>query len=487
MRTIVNKNKQRTRGVSIVFFILVMVLVWSIAAMAFYVTSNSTLQHRRNDMLAATEYADGGAVIACRELELAFTNNIAGTTFFSRLTTNAAGAYSLVSVTNASSLVYQRTITTPFTNQSVTAQISVSNTPLPQTAKVIAMATVNKATVTNTVNLQMPFAFGAAIISVNAGTSDTSVSKTSAQNDGNVVINGSGQGPMVVNGGKGLAVLANGRVNVSATNDATVIAGVSMTNESTANQLPDYTGQGNANTLFDIGRFIAVADLTPNGPSTRTNNHFTNIATFVAAVNLHLPTNPIEGVVVLDVAQSDNGNLNASSLPNGVNIRGMLLFNFVGSGWNATSTKIVSDAAFNINPADLSHVVATNVSTYTTGYPPVYSDPTKNPDNINITSKGYANFTSADDLPAFVYSIGVVDLHGPLDISGVMYTPSYMEIENKTTGATQYINGAVIMGSGIYLEDTSKSTTIVTYDPNAVNALATSNNVGRKVFASYWQ
>jgi hypothetical protein len=101
---------------------------------------------------------------------------------------------------------------------------------------------------------------------------------------------------------------------------------------------------------------------------------------------------------------------------------------------------------------------------------------------------GYTNFTAIDDLPALVYTVGVVDLHGPLNICGVMYTPSYMEIENKQPNQTQYIKGCVIMGNGIYYENNSKgSTSIISYDNNAVDALATLTGAGKQVRVAYWQ
>jgi hypothetical protein len=116
----------------------------------------------------------------------------------------------------------------------------------------------------------------------------------------------------------------------------------------------------------------------------------------------------------------------------------------------------------------------------------VYTDPTKNPASVNI-APAYQNFSAIDDLPALVYSIGVVDLHGNLNISGVCYTPSYMEIENKADGQTQYIRGTLIMGNGIYYENTHRSTSIISFDAAAVDALATLNNAGKQVKVAYWQ
>src|SRR5205823_10009759 len=128
-------------------------------------------------------------------------------------------------------------------------------------------------------------------------------------------------------------------------------------------------------------------------------------------------------------------------------------------------------------------------ATYVTGYPPVYLNTNCNPINVDITSKGFANFAPGDDLPAMAYSIGEVDIHGPANVCGVCYTPSYMEIENKgTVGTLQYFKGMIIMGQGIYIENnTAGSASIYSFDRNSVNNLTTLGNAGRGVIVAYWQ
>jgi hypothetical protein len=243
--------------------------------------------------------------------------------------------------------------------------------------------------------------------------------------------------------------------------------------------------------LFDIGRFIAVADLTPESTNLNpnANNHFTNVLTFINA--LKKATNmasALEGVIVVDVDYNDKnqGNLTSSTLPKGINIKGTLLMNFTGTGWDPTTEKIIVTADLNINPADLSHLVVNNPATYPTGYPPTFTDNTKNPTNINITSRGYTNFMAGEDLPAEIYTIGVLDMHGNANISGVLYTPSYMEIENKG-GGTQYIKGSLINGNGIYYENANGGTSIISFDASTLDGLATLGGVGKRVLLTYWE
>ncbi|MEY2430183.1 MAG: hypothetical protein QOJ40_3068, partial [Verrucomicrobiota bacterium] len=258
---------------------------------------------------------------------------------------------------------------------------------------------------------------------------------------------------------------------------------VSDQNWGTASQIPDYTGQGTTNSLFDFNRFIAVADLTPNASNPTThNNHFTNMASFSTAMAA-APNHTLEGVIVVDINPSPGPNWDVSLFPSGINVRGTLFVNF-GPG-STPSSKFQVTASLNVNAANLTGLVANNPATYKTGYPPVYSDPTKNPVNVDISSKGFANFTANDDLPGLMYSIGIVDIHGPANVCGVCYTPSYMEIENH--GQIQYFKGAIIMGGGIFFENKTASTSIISFDPHAADFLTTLNSKGKVVSVAYWE
>lgn len=491
---IARSTKTSQQGTALVVLCIVMVTTVLVIAGAMQLVSGETgLTNRRATVINAMDFAQGGAVIACADLNYAVTNGghpvaynlIHGTYPY---TTNT-------SATTTNVTVFTRTITAPFTNQSVTANIYLTNASSPQDAKITGTATVLGVTQSATVHVKISWAFPAAIISVNPGTTETGVTKAVAQ-DGNVVINGDKTGPIVVDGGTaGKAVLANGRVNWNTNYVNPPSSAYSMSNYATANQVPDYTTQGTSNTLFDINRFLAVADLTSNGPSPGHNNHFTNFANFVTAVANSSPTNPLEGVIAVDVTTTDANNksyfpFTPTMAPHGINIKGTLLFNFLGSGWNPTTEKIVVTADFNVNAANLSGLNPTNPATYPSGYPPVYNNNAKNPTNIDISGRGFQNFNSDDDLPAIIYTIGVLDMHGNANISGVMYTPSYMEIENKSGGQTQYIKGALIMGYGIYYENVNQkpgSTSIISFDQNTLDSLSTIGTAGKQVTVNYWE
>jgi len=487
MKTIILKN-HRERGGSLIVLCLVTVTVVTIAAgITALVAQGSKVTLSRSNMISAQEFAQGAAVIACTDLNTALTKAVG--TLGNNLQT-ANNPYSRVS-SSAAGVLYQRTIAAPFSNQTATATILLPNTNAPSSAKITGSATVGSVTQTATVNVRMAWGYPAAIVSVNDGSTDTSNTKANGQ-AGNVAIDGDKLGPIIVDGGSGLAVLANGRINYD-TNYMTIPdSSYSMTNQGTANQIPDYTAQGTSNTLFELNRFIAVADLMTNGynPTTK-NNHFTNLSTFITAAKLYTNafTKAMEGVVVVDVKMTDLdlANLTTATLPNGINIKGTLLLNFTGSGWDPVSEKIMVTAAINVNAANLSKLVPTDPSTYTSGYPPAYSTASRNPTNINITSKGFENFTASDDMPAVIYSTACLDIHGNCNISGVLYTPCYVEMENLKDGQTQYIKGMVIMGSGMYYKNTKAATNIISYDTASVDALATFGNAGKQVSVSYWE
>ena len=488
-------RKQGEWGGSMIVLCLVTVTVVTIAAgITALVAQGAKVTLSRSNMISAREFAQGAAVIACSDLNTALMKT-AGT-LGNNLQT-ASNPYSRVSA-SAAGVLYQRTIAAPFSNQTATAKILLPDTNSPTSAKITGTASVGDVTQTATVNVRMAWGYPAAIVSVNAGTTDTNNTKqktsggTSVGTLGNVAIDGDVKGPIVIDGGSGLAVMANGRINYD-TNYLKISAdSYSMTNYGTANEIPDYTGQGTSNTLFQLDRYMAVADLTTNGynPTTK-NNHFTNLSSFITAAKLYTNafTKAMEGVVVVDVKMTDLdlANLTANTLPNGINIKGTLLLNFTGTGWDPVSEKIMVTAAINVNAANLSKLVPADPSTYASGYPPVYTTASRNPININITSKGFENFKASDDMPAVIYSTGCLDIHGNCNISGVLYTPCYVEMENLNDGQIQYIKGMVIMGNGMYYKNTKAATNIISYDTASVDSLATFGNSGKQVTVSYWE
>ena len=480
MKIRLQNGRKGENGSIVAYFIFVVILITGIASLATYVTQTTNLTQRRGDMIGSREIAMGGAVVGAANLNRAVTNTTG--TFISNITSQGYAKNN--SLSTAQSNVYVRTISAPFSNQTSAVQIWMTNTASPLAARILASATVGKVTQSAAVNVKIGWSRPAAIISTHPGTSSGGASKSTAQ-AGNVVILGAISAITLVDGD----VIANGRVNID--NKAWVPpASVSMTNRNTANQIPDYTSQGSSNRLFDFARLKAIARATPNALNTyNTNNYFTNLNSFITANNAAFltPAKALEGVIMVEIGNNDNGtgNLTPSNIPNGINVKGTLFFNF-GPGYGPLD-KVVNTAAVNINPAVMTGFNATNPATFKTGYPPVYYDNTKNPTNRNITGSGFVNVTPTEDLPAMVYSVGIFDVHGPVNISGVCYTPSFFEIENKNSGQIQYFKGTLISGLGCYIDNTGGSRSVVSIDENAIDSLSTIGYAGKQVLIAYWE
>ncbi len=86
-----------------------------------------------------------------------------------------------------------------------------------------------------------------------------------------------------------------------------------------------------------------------------------------------------------------------------------------------------------------------------------------------------------------MYNTGILDIHRGANISGVMYTPSFVEIEQKIANTTQYFRGQIISGGGVYLEDMSTAGPMVfSYDPNTIDTLAIGAGKG-KILRTQWR
>jgi hypothetical protein len=446
-------------GAVIAYLIVALVVMATIGALATLVVHSLSLGQRRDDMVNAFEFAQAGAAIGVSDVQVAYTNS--KSTFYPNLLKNISAPYKQnKKLSTPDTVVVEKTIANVFTNQSVLVRVAFANSTYPTKVTVSGIAQSGK--VAQTVNnyVEAEFGPGAAIISTDAGNLASGASKTTAQ-AGNVSITGKSSDTLRVDGG----VLANGSVNTNGAFTDTI----SKNLYGTAQELPDYTNPGSTNQLFDFNQFIAAADASLN--------HYTNLDSFITAQKTGAF---LEGIVVVDISKGGSlPSLSPTTLPKGINIRGTLVFNFIG-GWSPTD-KIVNTADININPAKMAGFKATVPSSYPSGYPPVYTDQTKNPTNLTITPK----FMAGDDLPALMYNNAVLDIHGACNISGAIYSPAFVEIENKENGQLQYIRGCIIGGSGIFLENNQTATTVVSYDPFAIKHLATAGTkakVARVIF-----
>src|ERR1051325_8280821 len=332
-------SSSREQGSAMLAYLgLTLVITAAIAAMAAYVVQNFQFNQRRQDMVNAIQFSQGGSALAVQDICQAYTNTANSGNFFNNLTSGTTAYTKNTGLSTSSQLVYERTITSPFTNQSVVARIYMTNSTSPASARIVATATFGNSTQTSEVYVEMKFGYPAAILSTAQGDASTSVNKATAQG-GDVVVDGGGTTTKIDG-----AIMANGASN---TNQCSVSA-VSEGLYNTGSRIPDYTSPGSSNQLFNFSRFIAAADVM--------GTHYTNSATFMTIAKTGVT---MEGIIVVDLPHNSktmpDPSLDPSHLPSGINVRGTLIFNFIGD-WSPLE-KIINTATMNINAADLSGLV----------------------------------------------------------------------------------------------------------------------------------
>ncbi|MBN4079138.1 hypothetical protein JYT26_00705, partial [Beggiatoa alba] len=74
-----------------------------------------------------------------------------------------------------------------------------------------------------------------------------------------------------------------------------------------------------------------------------------------------------------------------------------------------------------------------------------------------------------EDIPTYLYSGGLIDMHGHVNISGLLYVPQAMELEAKSTSdpTQQFISGAIVVRDGFYIEAKDNTITVISSEPNS--------------------
>ncbi|MDH5324189.1 MAG: hypothetical protein OEZ68_20010 [Gammaproteobacteria bacterium] len=71
-----------------------------------------------------------------------------------------------------------------------------------------------------------------------------------------------------------------------------------------------------------------------------------------------------------------------------------------------------------------------------------------------------------EDIPTYLYTGGLIDMHDNVFISGLLYVPQAIELEAKQANVVQYIIGGVVVRDGFYIEEHSgNSRTIISSEP----------------------
>ncbi|MEK6750067.1 MAG: hypothetical protein AABY83_12820 [Pseudomonadota bacterium] len=69
-----------------------------------------------------------------------------------------------------------------------------------------------------------------------------------------------------------------------------------------------------------------------------------------------------------------------------------------------------------------------------------------------------------EDIPALMYQGGLVRLSNRINISGMVYVPEVLVIEQSDPALTQYINGAVLVRDGFYMGTQTDGTLLLSHD-----------------------
>ncbi|MFQ5844011.1 MAG: hypothetical protein ACE5JG_03395, partial [Planctomycetota bacterium] len=293
-------------------------------------------------------------------------------------------------------------------------------------------------------------------------------------------------GDLMANGGVYYNDTTNPVTTGQANNYITFAGTVSPDLAGSPEEIPDYTAPGSTDQLFDFARFIAAA-------RTGAGREFTNLTDFVAAMNAANGADRVlEGITVLSVdpaVEGKNPKIEMApgplGIPGGINVRGTLLFNFAPG--TDPFYKVFIKTPLNINGADLGGLNVLDPTTYASGYLAPWNDPALRPSAVDISGGGFANFAESDDLPALMFNTGIVDIHHATNVCGLVYGPSFIEIENKD-GQLQYFNGAILGGAGILVQGhAGAGSTVVNFDAATINLLATQAGKGRGLRILSWR
>ncbi|VAW83657.1 hypothetical protein MNBD_GAMMA16-1793, partial [hydrothermal vent metagenome] len=92
---------------------------------------------------------------------------------------------------------------------------------------------------------------------------------------------------------------------------------------------------------------------------------------------------------------------------------------------------------------------------------------------------------SFQDVPVYLYSGGLVDMHHHVSISGLIYVPQALEMEAEAVSpAYQYIAGALVVRDGFYIKAKNNSITIMSAFPKNYSGAVTTNPIPKKITLS---
>ncbi len=194
------------------------------------------------------------------------------------------------------------------------------------------------------------------------------------------------------------------------------------------------------------------------------------------------PVTPVPSIDFLDIPQSSKDNylfetgtvLDATEFAtlNEPNKYHMLMASGYADGWAEAFNKLnITAATWGTLPmaADCANYTSTTCSSSQLGVPSSVS---------GVMTANDVRSEQFEDLPTYLYSGGLIDMHGHVNISGLLYVPQAMELEAKDSAAPsqQYISGAIVVRDGFYIEAKDNTITVISSDPNSYSTARTNGS-----------
>ncbi len=107
------------------------------------------------------------------------------------------------------------------------------------------------------------------------------------------------------------------------------------------------------------------------------------------------------------------------------------------------------------------------------GIPSMGTKPFRVPSGVTgVMTANDVRSNSFEDIPTYLYSGGLIDMHDHVNVSGLVYVPQGMELEAKVTNITkQYVSGAIIIRDSFFIEAKSGTVTIISSDPDSYSTI----------------
>jgi len=108
-------------------------------------------------------------------------------------------------------------------------------------------------------------------------------------------------------------------------------------------------------------------------------------------------------------------------------------------------------------------------------------------ESLSIT-KDMIRSDKFEDIPALLYTGGLVDMHHHVNVSGLVYVPQSIELEQKTSDGIQYVAGAIMVRDGFYVEGNTSGNSITYFanDPGTYSQIPlASTNPAAGTFTAY--